>query len=127
VTVKCNSDRSAINELVDSLVIGEIIGFKEMMDMLHIRQLTRPIDLTAIDGLYFYDPIRIPQGKGKWRTVEINNHTGNGCINICSDTVFVPEYHAGIRITIISEFIIPKQYMRADTLRDFNPPVGDRD
>jgi hypothetical protein len=109
MAVKCDPDRFPVDELIDSLVIGEVMSLKKVMDTGHIGQLPGPVDLPAIDSLCFDDSVRIAEGEWQWRTVKVNNHSGDGCINISRDAIFVSEYDTGIGIAIIPEIIISNQ------------------
>jgi hypothetical protein len=60
------------------------------------------------------------------RAVEINNHTGNGCIDICYNPVLESKHNTGEGVTIITKFVIFEQQTRADAFRDLCSPVRDR-
>jgi hypothetical protein len=63
MAVKCDPDWFPVDKLIDLLVIGKVMGLKKEMDMRHIGQLPGPVDLSAIDSLYFDDSVRIAEGE----------------------------------------------------------------
>jgi hypothetical protein len=98
-----------VDELIDSLVIGEIMGLEKVMDEIHIRQQPGPVDIPAINRPHFDNSVRIAGGKRQWGAVEVDNHPGDGSINIGCDPVFKSEYTTGTGIAIITEFIVVEQ------------------
>jgi hypothetical protein len=125
MAVEGNPDGLPVDQFVDSLVKWKIMVHEKGMNEVHIRHLPRAVNLPAINCSHFDDPIRIAKGERERRTVEINNHPGDGCINISSDTVLKTEHNTGLGITVIPEFILLEQQERADDLRDFSTAVRD--
>ena len=74
MAVKCNSYIVLIDKLVNSLVVGKIIGFEEVMYNSYIRQMPGPVNRSAIDCLHLNDPIRIMRGQRQRGTIKIDNH-----------------------------------------------------
>jgi hypothetical protein len=109
MAVERNPDWLPVDELIDSLVIREIMGLEKVMDEMHFRQQPGPVDIPAIDRPHFNNPVRIAGGKRQWRTVEIDNHPGDGSVNIGCHPVFKSEYPPGEGIAIITEFIVVEQ------------------
>ena len=118
--------RVPVDKFIDLLVIREIIIHKKTMNEIHTRYLPGTPDCPAINSLQFDDTVGIPQGKRKRGTVEIDNHAGDGGIDICSHPVPEPEDNAGHGITIIPEILITEKKPRADVKGGFYPAVGDR-
>ena len=83
------------------------------------RQTSVPSIVRDLD-----DPVRIAQGKRQRGAVEVDNHPGDGGIDICCDPVLVAEDHTGSRITIIPEFLIRKKQQRADRVGHFCAAMG---
>jgi hypothetical protein len=109
MAVERNPDWLPVDELIDSLVIREIMGLEKVMDEMHVRQQPGPGDIPAINRLHFNNPVRIAGGKRQWGTVEVDNHPGDGSINMGSHPVFKSEYTTGKGIAIITEFIVVEQ------------------
>jgi len=109
MAVKCNPDGITVDELIDSLVIGKIMGLEKVMDEVHIRQQPGLVDIPAIRCLHLDNPVRISGGERQRGTVEIDNHPGNRSINIGGDPVSKPENITGKGIAIITEFIVVEQ------------------
>ena len=61
MAVECNPDRLPVDKLIDSLVIGEIMGLEKVMDEIHIRQHPGPVDIPAINRPHFDNPVRIAE------------------------------------------------------------------
>lgn len=109
MAVERNPDGLPVDKLIDSLVIGEIMGLEKVMDEIHIRQQPGPVDIPAINRPHFDNPVRIAGGKRQWGAVEVDNHPGDGSINIGCDPLFKSEYNTGRGIAIITELIVVKQ------------------
>ena len=125
MAVERNPDLVPVNELIDLLVIREIMGHEQAVDEVHIRHQPGTPDFPAIDRHQLDDPVRIPQGERQRGTVEVNNHAGDGGIDICRNPVVVPENNAGQGIAVVPEIFFRQEQPRADMFRDFNPAVRD--
>ena len=66
MAVERNPDGLPVDELIDSLVIGEIMGLEKVMDEIHIRHSPGPVDIPAINRPHFDDPVGIAGGKRQW-------------------------------------------------------------
>jgi hypothetical protein len=109
MAVESNPDMPPVEEFIDLLVVGEIMGHEKVMDEIHLRQHPWPVDVPAIDRPYFDNPVRIAEGERQGGPVEIDNHPGYGSINIGCHPVSKSEYIPGTGITIITEFFIVEQ------------------
>ena len=109
MAVERNPDGLPVDELIDSLVIREIMGLEKVMDEIHIRHSPGPVDIPAINRPHFDDPVGIAGGKRQWGAVDVDNHPGDGSINIGCHPVFKSEYPPGTGIAIITEFIVVEQ------------------
>src|SRR5512137_1736810 len=98
---------------------------EKMVDKIHIRYLPGAVNFPPIDSPHLDYPVRITKGKRQRWTVEINNHSGDGGIDICCNTVLKSEYNTGIGITIITKFVISEQQTRADGFGDLCPTMRD--
>jgi len=125
MTVKCNPYGLSVYEFIDVLVEWEIMGPEQGVDERHIRHLPGSVNLPAINCPHLDNPVRIAEGERQRRTVEINNHTGNGGIEISNNAVLETEHNAGIRITVIVEIVLIEQQKRADDCRDFSTAMRD--
>jgi hypothetical protein len=114
-----------VDEFVDSLVKWEIMGLQKLMDEVHIRHLPGAVNLPAINCPHFDDPVRIAERERQRGTVEIDNHPGDGCINISDNTILKPEHNTGTGIAVITEFVFFEQQKRADDFRDLCTAVRD--
>jgi hypothetical protein len=109
MAVERNHNGLLVDELINSLVIGEIMGLEKVMDEIYIRRQAGPVDIPAINRPHFNNPVRIAGGKRQWGTVEVDNHPGDGSVNIGCHPVFKSEYPPGTGIAIITEFIVVEQ------------------
>jgi hypothetical protein len=125
MAVECNPDGLPVDKFVNSLVKWKIMGFQKLMDEAHIRHLSVAVNLPAINCPHFDDPIRIAEWERQRGTVEIHNHSGNGCINISDNTILKSEHNTGRGITVITEFVLFEHQERADDFRDLNTAVRD--
>jgi hypothetical protein len=126
MAIERNPDGLFVDEFVDSLVKWKVMSPEKMVDKMHIRYLPGTVKFPSIDSPHLDYPVRITEGKRQRRTVEINNHSGDGGIDICCNTVLKAEHNTGIRITIITKFVISEQQTRADSVGDLCPAVRDR-
>ena len=109
MAIERKADRLPVNELIDVLVIREIMGPEKVMDEMHIRQHSGPVDIPAVNRPHFDNPVRIAGRKRQWGTVEVDNHPGDGCINIGCYLVFKSENSPGTGIAIITKVSILEQ------------------
>lgn len=109
MAVERNPDGMPVDELIDLLVIRKIMGLEKVMDEMHIRQQPGPVDIPAINRPHFDNPIRIAGGEGQGGAVEVDNHSGDGSVNIGCDPVFKSEYNTGRGIAIMTEFVVIEQ------------------
>jgi hypothetical protein len=115
-----------VDKFVDSLVKWKVMSPKKMVDEMHIRHLPGAVNFTSVNCPHLDYPVRITEGKRQRRAVEINNHSGDGCIDICCNPFLKTKHNPGIGITIITKFVIIEQQTRADAFRDLCPTVRDR-
>jgi hypothetical protein len=123
MTIERDAYRFPIYEFIDSLVKREIMGPEQVVDEGHVRHPTGVVNLPAINCPHFDNPIRIAEGERQRRTIEINNHPGDGGIDISGNAVFKTEHNTGIGITVITEFVLFKKQKRADDFRDLSSTV----
>jgi hypothetical protein len=106
MAVEGNPDGMLVYKLINSLVIGEKMGSEKVMDEIYIRQQPLPVDIPPINCPHFDNSIGIAGRERQWGAVEVDNHPGDGSINIGSHPVFKSEYTPGTGIAIITEFIV---------------------
>ena len=64
MAVERNAYGITIDELINALVIREIPSHHQPVDKGQVRQLPGQVDLPAIHGSDFYDPVRVFGGSG---------------------------------------------------------------
>ena len=109
MAVERNPDRVPVDELIDLLVKREVMSQEQAVNKVHIRHKPGTVDFPAIDRPRLDDPVRIAQGKRQRGTVEIDNHAGDGGIDIRRHPALVAEDNTGTGIAIIPEFLIGKK------------------
>jgi hypothetical protein len=125
MAVECNPDGLPVDEFIDSLVKWKIMGLQKLMDEVHIRYLPGAVNLPPVNCPYFDDPVGIAEGERQRGPVEIDNHPGDGCINISDNTVTKSEHNTSRGIAIVTEFVIFEQQKRAYDFRDLCTAVRD--
>jgi hypothetical protein len=126
MAIERNPDRLFVDEFVDPLVKRKVMSPEKLVNELHIRHLPGAVHFPPVNCPHLDYPVRIAEGKRQRRAVEINNHSGDRCIDICCNPVLKTEHNTGIGITIITKFVIIEQQTRSDAFRDLCPTVRDR-
>jgi hypothetical protein len=99
---------------------------EKLVNEMHIRHLPGTVYLPPVNCPQLDYPVRVAERKRQRWAVEINNHTGNGCIDICYNPVLESKHNTGEGVTIITKLVILKQQTRADAFRDLCSPVRNR-
>jgi hypothetical protein len=126
MAIERNPDGVPVDKFVDPLVKWKVMSPEKLVNEMHIRYLPGTVYLSPVNCPQLDYSVRISERKRQRRAVEINNHSGDGRIDICSNPVLKSEYNTGEGVTIIPKFVIIEQQTRADAFRDLCSPVRDR-
>jgi hypothetical protein len=116
-----------VDELIDALVIGEIPLHHQPVDKRQVRELPRQVNVSAVDGQYLDDAIRILRREGQRRAVEIDNHPGYGGIYCRFHGTAKIKECPGRGITIPANLLLRKSEPAGDFCRNLNATMRDRD
>lgn len=119
VAVERDRNRVLVEELVDPLVVREVVGHQEPVDVGDVRDLSREPDVFPIRGPGLYDPVRVLRRQRERRPVEVNDHPGNFRVGIGHHAFSVPEDVPGKRVAVALEFVFADRKQRLYARRDF--------
>ena len=127
MAVERDLHRVFIDQLVYPLVEREIIRHQEPVSERHVRELPLAVNILPVDRPHLDDAVGVFSRKRERGAVQVNNHPGDGRVDVCLDTIPEIEDRSGCRVTVIAEILCGEEDPPADFTRHLETAVRDRD